>query len=475
MTKIARKKSKETEEGKETSSKRAKKKHDENKQDIERRDEEIENVIEDENIETKHKKTEETKNRKDKKDHKESKFSQPEVNIGLVGHVDHGKTTLTLALTDKWTDTHSEELKRGITIRLGYADATIYKYEKADKYGTKQEYKGEKGEVIRTVSFVDAPGHETLMATMIAGSTIMDGALLLISATEKCPQPQTREHLMALQIAGIKNVIIVQNKVDLVSEEDALKNYEDIKEFLKNTEYKDVPVIPICALHKTNVDLLLEAIEKYIPTPKRDPDSNPLMYVARSFDINKPGSSPDKLMGGVLGGALKQGILRVGDEIEIKPGQRVMRANQLMCVPIKTKIVSAITGGHSVDAVYPGGSIGIMTELDPAIVASDALTGSIVGKPGALPETIYELKFKPSLLDRVVGAKDDLVVKPLAEKEVLMLNVNSAATVGTIMSLSKKIAVCRLKLPVCAEKGSKVTISRQLGNRWRLIGYGVIE
>ena len=210
------------------------------------------------------------------------KTVQPEVNIGLVGHVDHGKTTLTERLSGKWTDVHSEELKRGITIRLGYADATFYSYtkNKETKYTPKDTVKGvrSKPKPLRKVSFVDAPGHESLMATMLAGATIMDGALLLISAAEKCPQPQTREHIMALQIAGIKNVIVVQNKIDLVERDEALKNYEQIKEFLKGTDYEKSPVIPISARYNINIGSLIEAIEKFIPTPKRDPKKEPLLF-----------------------------------------------------------------------------------------------------------------------------------------------------------------------------------------------------
>jgi len=204
---------------------------------------------------------------------------QPEINIGLVGHVDHGKTTLLERLSGKWTDTHSEEIKRGITIRLGYADAVISRCKKCGAFTSKEkcfECESAELESIRKVSFVDAPGHESLMATMLAGATIVDGALLLIASNEKCPQPQTREHLMALEIMGIKNVIVVQNKIDLISEEEALKNHEQIREFLKDTSFKDAPIIPISAQHSVGLSALAEAIEKYIPTPKRNPDLNPI-------------------------------------------------------------------------------------------------------------------------------------------------------------------------------------------------------
>lgn len=114
---------------------------------------------------------------------------QPEINIGLVGHVNHGKTTLTEALTGKWTNTHSEEIKKGITIRLGYADSTFRKCPKCkepEAYTTREKCScGEVSIPIRKVSFVDAPGHESLMATMLSGATIMDGAILLVAADRK--------------------------------------------------------------------------------------------------------------------------------------------------------------------------------------------------------------------------------------------------------------------------------------------------
>ncbi len=409
---------------------------------------------------------------------KESKeVIQPVVNIGLVGHVDHGKTTLTERLSGKWTDTHSEELKRGITIRLGYAD-TIFRYCKKCKFYTvkeKCEKCSGKTELLRKISFVDAPGHESLMATMLAGTTIMDGALLLVAANEKCPQPQTREHLMALQIMGIKKIIIVQNKIDLVKEEVALKNHRQIKKFLEGTGYENAPIIPISAQHNINIDLLIETIEKIIPTPKRDSKKDPTFYIARSFDINKPGSKPSTIIGGVLGGALSQGVFKVGDEIELRPGHDIEKHGRRNWLPITTTITGLKTGGGSVDQIVPGGSVGILTQLDPSVVKSDKLTGNVIGKPGKLPPVWEKFKLETHLLKRVVGIKEDADVDPIKLKEPLMLNVNSAATVGIVSEISKKSFNCLLKLPVCAEVGARVTISRRIGTRFRLIGYGIIK
>lgn len=394
---------------------------------------------------------------------------QPEISIGMVGHVDHGKTTLLERLSGKWADTHSEEIKRGITIRLGYADTSFY--EEDNSYTAKPK-DASKARLLRKVSFVDAPGHESLMATMLSGATIMDGALLLVAANETCPQPQTREHLMALEIIGVKKVVIVQNKIDLVDENGALRNYEQIRQFVKGTSYENAPIIPISAQHNVGISSLIKAIQDTIPTPKRDKDTLPLMLVARSFDINKPGSGIKDLVGGVLGGTMRHGILKKGQEIEIKPGRSVLEKNKDVWKPIRTKIVDLRYGNSSVEEVSPGGTVGILTSLDPSIVNADKLLGSVVGVPGKLPETLYEITLKPHLMERVVGTEEGVKVEPIKIGEALMLNVNSSATVGIVTALKKNNAICKLKIPICAEKNSRITISRKVGTRFRLIGYG---
>ena len=405
------------------------------------------------------------------------KHVQPEFNLALVGHVDHGKTTLTERLSGKWTDTHSEELKRGITIRLGYADISIYKCDKCDYYTTKNKCIKCNSEttLLRKMSLVDAPGHESLMATMLSGAAIVDGALLMIAANEKCPQPQTKEHLMALQISGMKNIIVVQNKIDLVTTEEAIKNHKQIKDFLANTDYKNAAIIPISARANVNVDVLVKTIQEKMPVIKQDLKAKPLMLVARSFDINKPGMKPKDLIGGVLGGTVKQGTFKVGDDIEICPGFMTEEKNKKVWKPVKTKVTKIFSGGVPVDEIFPGGSMALGTTLDPMIVKSDALTGSLVGKPGKLPPVHYQISLDTHLLERVVGTKEEDEVKPLAKKEVLMLNVNSAATVGVVLDPSKKNTTCILKKPICANPGDRITISRRVGDRFRLIGYGILK
>jgi translation initiation factor 2 subunit 3 len=280
---------------------------------------------------------------------------------------------------------------------------------------------------------------------------------------------------MALQIAGIKNIVIAQNKIDLLDNEKLIKNYNQIKEFLKGTMYEDAPIIPISAQHGVNIHYLIEAIQDTIPTPERDKNKDPFFLIARSFDINKPGSNPDKMRGGVIGGALIQGKLSAGERIEIRPGRILEEQNQLVSKPIFAEIESINSGGGQVKEILPGGSIGIMTSLDPAIVKSDNLVGNIVGLPGKLPPVWYTLKLEMFLLERVVGSKEDLEVQPIKMQEIIMLNVNSAATVGQVVDLGKNTVVFRLRLPVCAEKGARVSVSRKIGTRFRLIGYGLIQ
>ncbi|MHC1567582.1 MAG: translation initiation factor IF-2 subunit gamma [Candidatus Syntropharchaeia archaeon] len=405
---------------------------------------------------------------------------QPCVNIGMVGHVDHGKTTLVSALSGVWTDQHSEELKRGISIRLGYADATFRKCPNCPEpecYTVEKTCKicNAPTKELRTVSFVDSPGHETLMATMLSGAAIMNGAVLVIAASEPCPQPQTKEHLMALDIVGVKNIVIIQNKIDLVSKKEIIKHYEQIKSFIEGTIAEDAPIVPISAQQKANIDVVIQKIEETIPTPKFEPDKPPQMLIARSFDVNKPGTTPEKIKGGVIGGSLRRGVLREGDKIEIKPGRLVESERKREWIPIETEITSIMAGGRRVKEATPGGLIGIGTKLDPSITKSDSLVGGIVGKPGNLPPLWESFTMDVKLLDRVVGAVEESEVVPIKTGEALMLTIGTATTVGVVTSSREDVADVKLKRPVCAEVGAPVAIGRRMGMRWRLIGTGTIK
>ena len=401
---------------------------------------------------------------------------QPEINIGMVGHVDHGKTTLTQALTGKWTDQHSEEMKRGISIKLGYADADFYKVKmkKGEELYTSQpddeKFKGGKVEHLRTVSFVDAPGHETFMAVMLSGAAIMDSAILVIAANETCPQPQTREHLSALENMGFNNIIIVQNKIDVCSKERAYESYNEIKEFIKDSPLKESTIIPVSAHHNRNIDLLIEAIEELFPTPVKDLKNDFQMNIARSFDINRPGTIPNKIKGGVLGGTISVGQIEIGDQIEIRPGRTTKKGLE----PITTK-VSSLHSGVSRDSLGPGGLVAIGTTLDPATTKSDSLLGNVIGKPGSLPPVWNEISVETTLLDRVVGTKNIQSVDELKTREPLVLTVGTRTTVGVPITVRDNIVDINLTIPVCAPVGQRIALSRRVDGKWHLIGYGIIK
>ena len=401
---------------------------------------------------------------------------QPCVNIGTSGHVDHGKTTLVEAITGVWTSAHSEELRRGITIKVGYADAAFYKCPKCPSpvcYSTQPKCSncGGKSELSRVVSFVDSPGHESLMANMLSGAALMDGAILVMAANEKVPQPQTREHLLALSVLGIQQIVLVQNKADLAEYEEALDNYRQIKDFVSGSIAEKAPIIPVSAQHKLNIDVLIEAIEKTIKTPARIKNAEPIMHVLRSFDVNKPGSPINQVKGGILGGALVQGQLNIADEIEIRPG--VLDEKKGKYDPISSEVSTLGTGAGLVKSVRPGGLVAIGTKLDPTFTKSDSLIGSVVGKPGTLPKDVEDMTIDVVLFDTAVGTAEMVKVEPLKSKEPIRVNIGTAAASGYVTNVKDSKVEVKLKKPVCLMPKSRVAISRRIAERWRLIGSGI--
>jgi translation initiation factor 2 subunit 3 len=224
--------------------------------------------------------------------------------------------------------------------------------------------------LLRHVSFVDCPGHDILMATMLNGAAVMDAALLLIAGNEPCPQPQTSEHLAAIEIMKLQHIIILQNKVDLMKESAAEEHYQSIKKFIKGSAFSNspnllgtvaasAPIIPISAQLKYNIDAINEYIVKRIPIPPRDFTADPRLIVIRSFDVNKPGAEIAELKGGVAGGSILTGVLKLGDEIEVRPGVVTKDADgKMTCIPIFSRIVSLFAEQNDLKFAVPGGLIG---------------------------------------------------------------------------------------------------------------------
>jgi translation initiation factor 2 subunit 3 len=256
-----------------------------------------------------------------------------------------------------------------------------------------------------------------------------------------------------------------------VTKEQAKEHYQQIKDFVKGTAAENAPIVPVSAIFGANTDLLIQMIQEVIPTPERDDDAPPKMFVARSFDINRPGTLPMEMQGGVVGGSIVQGKMSIGDEIEIAPGAKGEKGFK----PIKAKVVSLLSGsGNSLEEAYPGGLIGVGTGLDPASTRADRLVGNVVGKVGKMPKIHDKLMLTPILMQRVVGTESKKEVENLRLNEPMMLVVGTAPTVGVITRLHGDEIELTLKRPVMAEKGQRIAIGRRVENKWRLIGYAEI-
>lgn len=307
----------------------------------------------------------------------------------------------------------------------------------------------------------------------------MDAALLLIAGNESCPQPQTSEHLAAIEIMKLENIIILQNKVDLMREEVTQQHYESILKFIRGTVAEKSPVVPISAQLKVNVDAVLDAIVHTIPVPVRDLSLEPRMIVIRSFDVNKPGAEIDDLKGGVAGGSILHGVLKLGDEIEIRPGI-VSRDNSgaLKCTPLFSKVISLNSEGNDLKYAVPGGLIGVGTQIDPTLCRADRLVGFVLGLKGKLPDIYSEIEINFYLLRRLLGVKTadgkQAKVAKLAKNEVIMVNIGSTSTGAKVAAIKNDAAKLVLTSPVCTDIGEKVALSRRIDKHWRLIGWATI-
>jgi translation initiation factor 2 subunit 3 len=421
---------------------------------------------------------------------------QATINIGTIGHVAHGKSTVVKAISGVHTVKFQNEKVRNITIYLGYANAKIYKCPKCPIPDAYKSYTSSKEDtpkcpntdctevlqLVRHVSFVDCPGHDVLMATMLTGAAVMDAAMLLIAGNMPCPQPQTSEHLAALEIMKLNSIIILQNKIDIIFKEEkaAVKNYEEIKAFTKGTRAEFSPIIPISAQLKYNVDAVCQYIAEYIPVPLRDLTSSPQLIVIRSFDINRPGEEVDHLKGGVAGGSILKGVLKIGDEVEIKPGIVVKDfQGNIQCTAIRSRIVSLLAEQNDLLYAVPGGLIGVGLKIDPSLTKSNRLVGNVLGHPGKLPDVFTLIEISYHLLKKLVGVKSDTTsnkVHKITKGEILLINVRSNSTGGRVENMTEKsIKITLIGAPCCAEIGEKVSISRKIENKWRLIGWGIID
>ncbi|UBX36050.1 elongation factor Tu [Enterococcus lactis] len=299
--------------------------------------------------------------------------SKPHVNIGTIGHVDHGKTTLTAAITTVLgkkglanpqdyasIDAAPEERERGITINTAHV-----------------EYETEK----RHYAHIDAPGHADYVKNMITGAAQMDGAILVVSATDG-PMPQTREHILLSRQVGVKYLIVFLNKVDLVDDEELIDLVEmEVRELLSEYGFPgdETPVIKGSALKALQGDPdaeaaimeLMDTVDEYIPTPERDTDKPLLLPVEDVFSITGRGT--------VASGRIDRGAVRVGDEVEI--------------VGIKPETQKAVVTGvemfrKTLDYGEAGDNVGVLLR---GIQRDDIERGQVLAKPGSItPHTKFK-------------------------------------------------------------------------------------
>ena len=435
---------------------------------------------------------------------------QATINIGTIGHVAHGKSTVVKAISGVTTQRFLGELTRNITIKLGYANAKIYKCTspkcpRPDCYAAFGSSTtdtppcpscGTVMRLLRHVSFVDCPGHDILMATMLNGAAVMDAALLLIAGNEPCPQPQTSEHLAAVEIMKLEHLIILQNKIDLVKEGAAQEQHAAILDFIQGTVAEGSPIVPISAQLKYNIDVVCEYIVKRVPVPDRLFTGPPSMIVIRSFDVNKPGTDCEDLQGGVAGGSILRGILKLGDKIEIRPGVIEKNGDDFSCRPIISTVVNLRAENNNLNYAVPGGLIGVGTDVDPTLCRGDRLVGQVLGTPGSLPDVYVHLEVKYFLLRRLLGVKaagegedgkksKGSKVQKIAKDEILMVNIGSTSCGAQVKKRTKKdfgdgkgeVSCAKIKLlsPVCTTVGEKIALSRRVEKHWRLIGWGEVS
>lgn len=181
----------------------------------------------------------------------------------------------------------------------------------------------------------------------------------------------------------MKYITIIQNKIDLVKKDEAIDQQTKIKDFTKYSIAENSPIVPISAQSGINIDYVLEYLVNSIPVPKRILNVPPKLIIIRSFDINKPGTSIENLAGGVVGGCILEGILKVGDTIEIRPGRMIYdKETQKVtkCQPIRTRITNIkVEEQNNLQFAVPGGLIALGTLIDPSLTKSDKLAGNVIG------------------------------------------------------------------------------------------------
>ncbi len=405
--------------------------------------------------------------------------NQPIINIGCLGSVSDGKSTLVEKLTGIRTQRHSSEKIRNITIKQGYGNMKVWSTDSLDYFTTDSitmKYTTEDGDECKLVnhfSFVDCPGHQELIQTMLSSIALMDGAIVVVAVDQPInKKPQLIQHLAAAKLGKIKNLIICMNKIDLVKKEVLLERKQELDDILNEFGIIPFVIIPTCFNKNIGIKYLLKALmHLYDPSHyvSRTNDS-PLFRVSRTFDINKPGTSWEDVTGGVIGGSLFTGTLKVGDQIEIRPGQVSKgRDGKFTCQPIKTTVLSIKTDTTNLDTIVPGGLIGIRTDLDPFYCKNDALSGNVAGMEGSLPNVYNQITIEPTMVTTF-----GFVWEPKVG-DVTMIQFGTKICESKLVSITGKNFKFELTKPVCISDNQHIIICRNLEKVLRIVAEGTVK
>lgn len=372
-------------------------------------------------------------------------------NCGTAGHVMHGKSTLVQKLTGTKTQRYKQEREKNITKYLGYANGKIFRNPEtndvfmfpASVVIAKDPKTNMPLDLLYHISFVDCPGHHQYMATMVSGSKIMDSALVIIAANETIPQPQTHQHILALDYSGITDVTFVLNKADLIKEKDILGIHQKLSSYLTRVSFEDPDIYPISAATCENVDLLVGVIASKVSSKIQgvlENSKKPLrMHTVRSYNINKPSTSLDDLVGAVVGGTIESGVLSVGDQVELRPGAITLIDGKKVLQPLVARVLSLKSDTNELEHAIPGGLIGVNLSLYAGLSNNDRLKGQVLGHLGTLPDIHDRIKAKFRIVDFRVNVDIHLPQLVLGTTVNLLVNgiMNVKAQI-TELKVSKK-------------------------------------
>ena len=404
--------------------------------------------------------------------------SQPNFNLGTLGSVSDGKSTMIYQLTGIKTQKHSSEKHRNITIKPGYANLKIWFCVECNNYESSASDQNEvkckccegKINLVNHLSFVDCPGHAELILTMMGSVSLMKGAIVVVSAAESVnKKPQLIQHLIASKMANIEKLIICFNKLDLVSKEVAIERKIELDQLLERLNIRPYIIIPTAFNKKLGIQNLLKSIIEVFPPKQKDISNESFFRITRSFDVNKAGTIWSDVNGGVIGGSLIHGELNIGDEVEIRPGVLSKgKDGKFVSQSIITKILSLETDGIQIEHLNPGGLVGIGTDIDPYYCKNDMLSGNIMGKIGTLPNVYNEIKLKYKKLDEFEGRWDP------KNGDTIFLQIGNVSVESRLAKFNKENFNFSLLKPTCIEDDAKILVCRKDNGILKIVGFGLM-